>query len=340
MERQTIIYVVKNPETKEFIVRNRNTENFQKNFVDMYSTIVSDKYLDKNVEDIMCDAWNNDFFVIHKFFEAKNVYNRDQKVINERKERLTQNYLALGWKENPELDKVIDNDGLKYDHDIYNAIENRRNLLTLIEESNEKLKKQLSDDITIWQNKSTDTKNKHREKLKNELNEIQTYYDFQKHKIEEDYNKNKRELDNKIEEQRIELISIQTRCKDTLELENKRDNLYNEINDLRSTLNKINNEINQKDIDINNKTNSILSLNNQIEKLKTEHDKYIKAYNETKTQYALLLCKINNESRENRFYIKDYNDLLMWQNFAHEYGYDKTGIMQLRADLDNYFKNI
>jgi hypothetical protein len=34
------------------------------------------------------------------------------------------------------------------------------------------------------------------------------------------------------------------------------------------------------------------------------------------------------------FYNKMMMDLGMWLDFAHDYGYDKKGIMQLRRDLD------
>ena len=56
-----------------------------------------------------------------------------------------------------------------------------------------------------------------------------------------------------------------------------------------------------------------------------------------------LLSVVNNKietiDEKTRFYAKDLSDMQMWKSFASDYGYDKTGIIKLRADSDKLKKN-
>ena len=77
----------------------------------------------------------------------------------------------------------------------------------------------------------------------------------------------------------------------------------------------------------------------QIEKLKNT---YVQVNNDL-TEKNKLLSAVNNKIKtideRTRFYAKDVADLQMWENFARDYGYDKTGIIKLRADIDKLKKN-
>lgn len=349
MKRKTVIYVVKDENTKEFIVRNRNTEDFQKSFKEMFNNLNEEKYLDHAVDDIMADLWNDENFEIIKIFDATNNYNRDQKIINTRKQRITDKYICDGWTENPNLDNIVSSGGLKYDIDNYNKTINVRNLGTLLDEKTEELQKVL-ENLEIEYDKKTNELEKKFQKEQDEIrlkaskfieekrNELRIKLNEEHHNYELSLDKIKDNYYSEIEKLKDEKKTLENECAEIVKLKNKRDSLKSEISFLDSS--KINLEADIQELynEYDKKQLSVSSLNIQIEKLKNTYDQVNNNLTEKNKLLSALKNKIETFDERTRFYAKDFADLQMWENFARDYGYDKTGIIKLRADIEELNK--
>lgn len=311
MERKTIIYAVVDKTNKKFVVRNRNTSDFCKKFRELYSLAVPnneaiDSYATALRLNDMCDDERWRFFAV---MDAENNYNRDQKIINERKKFYSDQYLMQGFEEDP----TLDNDGstIKYNNDIVAAMYNVRDLVTLYEEKLEKLKKQYENQEKEIERKAIEYVEKKRAEIKSNVNEI---YE---------------ELSNELVKLRKERDELSNDINDLIQLKNK-------STELNNTIVRLKNEVYRLEMQKSKNENSVSSLQNQVDELKNIYDSTRKEYVETRNALDELNEDVSEIDAKGKFYIKDYNDLIMWRSFASDYGYDKTGVIQLRRDLDKY----
>lgn len=378
MKRKTVIYVVKDENAKEFIVRNRNTEDFQKSFREMFNKLNEDKYLDHEVDNIMADLWDDETFEIIKIFDATNNYNRDQKTINTRKQRITDKYICDGWTENPNLDNIVSSGCLKYDINNYNKTINVRNLGTLLDEKTEELQKAIEntqkaiekqeieynkkineleknyqkaiENQEIEYNKNINELEKQFQEKQDEIrlksakfiedkrNELRIKLNEEQHNYELSLDKIKDNYYSEIEKLKDEKKTLENECAEIVKLKNKRDSLKSEISFLDSSKINLEADIQKLYNEYDKKQSSVSSLNTQIEKLKNTYNQVINDLLEKNKLLSAVKNKIETIDERTRFYAKDFADLQMWEKFAADYGYDKTGIIKLRADIEELNK--
>ena len=141
MKRLTIIYALVDNDNKTFVIRNRNSEDFNKKFQEVLSLAISSEN-NENIDHINATLRLNDFIDDDKWkiialFDAKNNYNRDQKVINERKNFWTKEFEINGYTENIYLD--YDDSDITYNNNIIKTSKNIRDLLDIYREKQKKL---------------------------------------------------------------------------------------------------------------------------------------------------------------------------------------------------------
>ena len=318
MERKTIIYAVVDKTNKKFVVRNRNTDDFCKRFRELYSLAVPnneaiDSYATAFRLNDMCDDERWRFFAV---MDAENNYNRDQKIINERKKFYSDQYLMEGFEEDP----TLDNDGstIKYNSNVITAMYNVRDLVTLYEEKLEKLKKQYDEKEKEIERKATEYIINKRKELKTKINEI---YD---------------ELSVEICDLKKERDELRNNIDDLLKLKDKESMLNQNILTLNKEVYRLETERTKQENNVKSLCDRTTSLNNQLDELNDIYHSTRRKYIEAKNDLEKLNEKVKKVDTKGKFYIKDYNDLLMWQSFAADYGYDKTGIQQLINDLNKY----
>ena len=348
MKRKTIIYAVVDKKNKKFVVRNRNTDDFCKQFRELFDVVFEINPSLDGVALSLNDSLANDDWKFFAVFDAPNNYNRDQSEINKRKSHYREHYLIEGYTEDPSLD----NDGttIKYKSDIVNKIKNNRNLGVLLTEKGEELQKAIENKEIEYNKKINELEKKYqkeqneikikakrfiedkRNELKNKLNEEQYKFELSLDKIKDNYY-------SEIEKLETEKKTLENECAEIVKLKNKRDSLKSEISFLDSS--KINLEADIQELynEYNKKQSSVSSLNTQIEKLKNTYDQVSNDLLEKNKLLSAVNNKIETFDERTRFYAKDFADLQMWKNFAADYGYDKTGIIKLRKDIDKLKKN-
>lgn len=187
MERFTIIYALVDNDNKTFIIRNRNSEDFNKDFQEVLSLAVS-KTMNENIDHINATLRLNDFiddehWKIVALFDAKNNYNRDQKVINDRKNFWTKEFELNGYTEDPSLD--YNDCNITYNNNNINTAKNTRNLFDIYKEKNQALEKEYIE-------KQKTLEKYYKEKLENNKKELLEHQNYI-------YNK-KKQLDNELKE--------------------------------------------------------------------------------------------------------------------------------------------
>lgn len=187
MERFTIIYALVDNDNKTFVIRNRNSEDFNKNFQEVLSLSLSNE-MNENIDHINATLRLNDFiddehWKIVALFDAKNNYNRDQRVINDRKNFWTKEFELNGYTEDPSLD--YNDCNITYNNNIIKTAKNTRNLFDIYEEKKRVLEKEYIE-------KQKTLEKDYKEKLENSKKEILEHQNYI-------YNK-KKQLDNELKE--------------------------------------------------------------------------------------------------------------------------------------------
>lgn len=347
MKRKTIIYAVVDKKNKKFVVRNRNTDDFCKPFRELFSDLCEMNASLDGVALNLNDTLANDDWRFFAVFDAPNNYNRDQTEINKRKSHYRDHYLIEGYTEDPSLDN--DGTSIKYNTDYVKQIKNNRNLGVLLAEKGEELQKALENQKIEYDKKTNELEKKFQKEqdeirlkaekfIENKRNELKKKLNEERYNYELSLNNIKDNYYSEIEKLKDEKKTLENECAEIVKLKNKRDSLTSEISFLDSS--KINLEADIRELydELNKKQSSVSSLNMQIEKLKNT---YVQVNNDL-TEKNKLLSAVNNKIKtideRTRFYAKDVADLQMWENFARDYGYDKTGIRKLREDIDKLKK--
>ena len=354
MKRKTIIYAVVDKKNKKFVVRNRNTDDFCKQFRELFSDLCEMNTSLDGVALSLNDTLANDDWRFFAVFDAPNNYNRDQTEINKRTSHYKNHYLIEGYTEDPSLD----NDGstIKYKTDYVNKIINNRNLGVLLDEKSEELQqaienkeieknkkineidkqfKEFQDEIRIKSEKFIKYK---RNELKNKLNEENYNYQLSLNKIKDNYYNEIEKLKDEVLQLKDEKKTLENECSDIVKLKNKEDLLKTEIKFIESSKSNLEEDIQELYDELNKKQSSVSSLNVQIEKLKNTYNQVNNDLLEKNKLLSVVNNKIETIDEKTRFYAKDFSDLQMWKSFASDYGYDKTGIIKLRADIDKLKK--
>lgn len=354
MKRKTIIYAVVDKKNKKFVVRNRNTDDFCKQFRELFDVVFEINPSLDGVALSLNDTLDNDDWRFFAVFDAPNNYNRDQAEINKRKSHYRDHYLIEGYTEDPSLDN--DGSNITYKTDYVNKIINNRNLGVLLAEKGEELQKAIEkkqkaiENQEIEYNKKINELDKKYQKEQDEIrlkakkfiedkrNELTIKLNEERYNHELSLNKIKDNYYSEIEKLETEKKTLENECAEIVKLKNKRDSLKSEISFLDSS--KINLEADIQELynEYNKKQSSVSSLNIQIEKLKNTYDQVSNDLLEKNKLLSAVNNKIETFDERTRFYAKDFADLQMWKNFAADYGYDKTGIIKLRKDIEELKK--
>lgn len=187
MERFTIIYALVDNDNKTFIIRNRNSEDFNKDFQEVLSLALP-KTMNENIDHINATLRLNDFindehWKIVALFDAKNNYNRDQKTINDRKNFWTKEFELNGYTEDNNLD--YNDCNITYNNNNINTAKNIRSLSDIYEDKKRNLEKEYIE-------KQKTLEKDYKEKLENSKKEILEHQNYI-------YNK-KKQLDNELKE--------------------------------------------------------------------------------------------------------------------------------------------
>lgn len=310
MKRLTIIYALVDNDNKTFVIRNRNSEDFNKKFQEVLSLAISSES-SENIDHINATLRLNDFIDDDKWkiialFDAKNNYNRDQKVINERKNFWTKEFEINGYTEDINLD--YDDSEISYNNNIIKTSKNIRDLSDIYREKHKQLEQ--------------DYEEKHKQLEKDYKESIETY---KKEILEHQrciYNK-KKQLDNELKEYsdkiKFEKQQLDIKYKDALKnienadeyVDKKRQewlNIHQYINSLKKEEDIIKKHIN----DLKEKDKECKWIKDNITKLEEERDevkrRLIKTYslkqsnkNEQLINQAIEYILNNNE------YDKEYN---------------------------------
>lgn len=249
MKRLTIIYALVDNDNKTFVIRNRNSEDFNKKFQEVLSLAISGES-SENIDHINATLRLNDFIDDDKWkiialFDAKNNYNRDQKVINERKNFWTKEFEINGYTEDIGLD--YDDYDITYNNDIIKTSKNIRDLSDIYREKHKQLEKdyeekhkQLEQDYkkSIESCKKEILMHKNfiyskKQELDNELKKHSDKINFEKQQLDIKYKnalKNIENVDEYVNKKRQEWLDINKNLKSLKEQEQ---NIIKCINDLK-----------------------------------------------------------------------------------------------------------
>ena len=270
MERFTIIYALVDNDNKTFIIRNRNSEDFNKDFQEVLSLSLSGE-MNENIDHINATLRLNDFiddehWKIVALFDAKNNYNRDQRAINDRKNFWTKEFELNGYTEDPNLD--YNDCSITYNNNIINTAKNTRNLFDIYAEKKRALEKD-------YQEKQKALEKDYQKKLENDKKEILEHQRYI-------YNK-KKQLDNELKEYsdkiNFEKQQLDIRYKDAVKniknadeyVDKKRQewlNIHQYINSLKKEEDIIKKHIN----DLDEKYKKCKWVEDNITKLEQERD--------------------------------------------------------------------
>lgn len=249
MKRLTIIYALVDNYNKTFVIRNRNSEDFNKKFQEVLSLAISCEN-SENIDHINATLRLNDFIDDDKWkiialFDAKNNYNRDQKVINERKNFWTNEFEINGYTEDIRLD--YDDSDISYNNNIIKTSKNIRDLSDIYREKHKQLEKdyeekhkQLEQDYkkSIESCKKEILLHKNfiyskKQELDNELKKHSDKINFEKQQLDIKYKnalKNIETADEYVNKKRQEWLDINKNLKTLKEQEQ---NIIKCINDLK-----------------------------------------------------------------------------------------------------------
>ena len=195
--------------------------------------------------------------------------------------------------------------------------------------------KEFQDEIRIKSEKFIKYK---RNELKNKLNEENYNYQLSLNKIKDNYYNEIEKLKDEVLQLKDEKKTLENECSDIVKLKNKEDLLKTEIKFIESSKSNLEEDIQELYDELNKKQSSVSSLNVQIEKLKNTYNQVNNDLLEKNKLLSVVNNKIETIDEKTRFFAKDFSDLQMWKSFASDYGYDKTGIIKLRADIDKLKK--
>lgn len=249
MKRLTIIYALVDNDNKKFVIRNRNSEDFNRKFQEVLSLAISSES-SENIDHINATLRLNDFIDDDKWkiialFDAKNNYNRDQKVINERKNFWTKEFEINGYTEDIHLD--YDDSEISYNNNIIKTSKNIRNLYDIYiekrnqlekdyEEKHNKLEKDYKESIETYKKEILLHQNfiySKKQELDNELKEYSNKINFEKQQLDIKYKdalKNIENADEYVNKKRQEWLNINKNLKSLKEQET---NIIKCINDLK-----------------------------------------------------------------------------------------------------------
>lgn len=249
MKRLTIIYALVDNDNKTFVIRNRNSEDFNKKFQEVLSLAISSES-SENIDHINATLRLNDFIDDDKWkiialFDAKNNYNRDQKVINERKNFWTNEFEINGYTEDINLD--YDDSEISYNNNIIKTSKNIRDLSDIYrekhkqleqdyEEKHKQLEKDYKESIETYKKEILLHENfiySKKQELDNELKEHSNKINFEKQQLDIKYKdalKNIENADEYVNKKRQEWLDTNKNLKSLKEQEN---NIIKSINDLK-----------------------------------------------------------------------------------------------------------
>ena len=249
MKRLTIIYALVDNYNKTFVIRNRNSEDFNKKFQEVLSLAISGES-SENIDHINATLRLNDFIDDDKWkiialFDAKNNYNRDQKVINERKNFWTKEFEINGYTEDINLD--YDDSEISYNNNIIKTSKNIRDLSDIYrekhkqleqdyEEKHKQLEKDYKESIETYKKEILLHENliySKKQELDNELKEHSNKINFEKQQLDIKYKdalKNIENADEYVNKKRQEWLDTNKNLKSLKEKEN---NIIKSINDLK-----------------------------------------------------------------------------------------------------------
>ena len=324
MKRLTIIYALVDNDNKKFVIRNRNSEDFNRKFQEVLSLAISGEY-SENIDHInatlrLNDFINDDKWNIIALFDAKNNYNRDQKVINERKNFWTKEFEINGYTEDINLD--YDDSEISYNNNIIKTSKNIRDLSDIYrekhkqleqdyEEKHKQLEKDYKESIETYKKEILLHENfiySKKQELDNELKEHSNKINFEKQQLDIKYKdalKNIENADEYVNKKRQEWLDTNKNLKSLKDQEN---NIIKSINDLKEKEHNIIKSIN----DLKEKDKECKWIKDNITKLEEERDevkrRLIKTYslkqsnkNEQLINQAIEYILNNNE------YDKEYN---------------------------------
>ena len=276
MKRLTIIYALVDNDNKTFVIRNRNSEDFNKKFQEVLSLAISSAS-SENIDHINATLRLNDFIDDDKWkiialFDAKNNYNRDQKVINERKNFWTKEFEINGYTEDINLD--YDDSEISYNNNIIKTSKNIRDLSDIYREKH----KQLEQD---YEEKHKQLEKDYKESIETYKKEILLHENFI-------YSK-KQELDNELKEHsnkiNFEKQQLDIKYKDALK------------------------NIENADEYVNKKRQEWLDTNKNLKSLKEQENNIIKSINDLKEKENNIIKSINNLKEKEHNIVKSINDL-------------------------------
>ena len=249
MKRLTIIYALVDNDNKKFVIRNRNSEDFNRKFQEVLSLAISSES-SENIDHINATLRLNDFIDDDKWkiialFDAKNNYNRDQKVINERKNFWTKEFEINGYTEDINLD--YDDSEISYNNNIIKTSKNIRDLYDIYrekhkqleqdyEEKHKQLEKDYKESIETYKKEILLHENfiySKKQELDNELKEHSYKINFEKQQLDIKYKdalKNIENADEYVNKKRQEWLDTNKNLKSLKEQEN---NIIKSINDLK-----------------------------------------------------------------------------------------------------------
>lgn len=310
MKRLTIIYALVDNDNKKFVIRNRNSEDFNRKFQEVLSLAISGEY-SENIDHInatlrLNDFINDDKWKIIALFDAKNNYNRDQKVINERKNFWSKEFEINGYTEDIHLD--YDDSEISYNNNIIKTSKNIRDLYDIYIEKRKQLEKD-------YEEKQKALEKDYQEKLENDKKEILEHQRCI-------YNK-KKQLDNELKEYsdkiNFEKQQLDIRYKDAVKnienadeyVDKKRQewlNIHQYINSLKNEEDIIKKHIN----DLKEKYKECKWVEDNITKLEEERDeikrRLIKTYSlKQSNKSEQLINQAIEYILNNNEYDKEYN---------------------------------
>ena len=310
MKRLTIIYALVDNDNKKFVIRNRNSEDFNRKFQEVLSLAISSES-SENIDHINATLRLNDFIDDDKWkiialFDAKNNYNRDQKVINERKNFWTKEFEINGYTEDIHL--AYDDSEISYNNNIIKTSKNIRDLSDIYIEKRKQLEKD-------YEEKQKALEKDYQEKLENDKKEILEHQRYI-------YNK-KKQLDNELKEYsdkiNFEKQQLDIRYKDAVKnienadeyVDKKRQewlNIHKYINSLKKEQDIIKKHIN----DLKEKYKECKWVEDNITKLEEERDevkrRLIKTYSlKQSNKSEQLINKAIEYILNNNEYDKEYN---------------------------------
>ena len=310
MKRLTIIYALVDNDNKKFVIRNRNSEDFNRKFQEVLSLAISSEF-SENIDHINATLRLNDFIDDDKWkiialFDAKNNYNRDQKVINERKNFWSKEFEINGYTEDIHLD--YDDSEISYNNNIIKTSKNIRDLYDIYIEKRKQLEKD-------YEEKQKALEKDYQEKLENAKKEILEHQRCI-------YNK-KKQLDNELKEYsdkiNFEKQQLDIRYKDAVKnienadeyVDKKRKewlNIHQYINSLKKEEDIIKKHIN----DLKEKYKECKWVEDNITKLEEERDevkrRLIKTYSlKQSNKSEQLINQAIEYILNNNEYDKEYN---------------------------------